>query len=44
MGTELGITGEGEAGDPGTTPDEDGWDTGGAVMTGNVGISTVAGA
>ena len=43
MGAELGIVGDGDAGGPGTTPDEDGWDTGGAVWLGNVGISAVVG-
>ena len=43
MGAELGIVGGGDAAGPGTTPDEDGWDTCG-VWLGNVGISTVVGA
>lgn len=39
-GAGLGVAGDGEAGDP----DEDGWDTGGAVWPGDVGTDSVAGA
>ena len=43
LAAELGVARGGEAGGPGATSDEDGWDTGGAVWPADVGTCAVAG-